>query len=149
VIDLLTIVGMFGIMLWLEFDFALIAIALAPFLLLFVARLNRAVKRATREVRHHQSDIVAVVAQGLESIRVVKAFGRQELEESRLYDVSQATVEARAQGTADEITPFAGRHDRGRGLHRVRALARHDPRPRERYDSGRTDGFPRLSDQVL
>jgi ABC-type multidrug transport system fused ATPase/permease subunit len=90
----LTIFGMFGIMLWLEFDFALIAVALAPFLLLFVARLNRAVKRATHEVRHHQSDIVAVVAQGLESIRVVKAFGRQELEESRLYDVSQATVGA-------------------------------------------------------
>ncbi len=93
-VDLLTIVGMFGIMLWLEFDFALIAVALAPFLLLFVARLNRAVKRATHEVRHHQSDIVAVVAQGLESIRVVTAFGRQELEESRLYDVSQATVDA-------------------------------------------------------
>ena len=93
-VDLLTIFGMFGIMLWLEFDFALIAVALAPFLLLFVARLNRAVKRATREVRHHQSDIVAVVAQGLESIRVVKAFGRQELEESRLYDVSHATVDA-------------------------------------------------------
>src|SRR6266850_6900316 len=93
-VDLLTILGMFGIMLWLEFDFALVAVALAPFLLLFVARLNRAVKRATHEVRHHQSDIVAVVQQGLESIRVVKAFGRQELEESRLYDVSQATVDA-------------------------------------------------------
>jgi ABC-type multidrug transport system fused ATPase/permease subunit len=92
--DLLTIVGMFGVMLWLEFDFALIAVALTPFLLLFVARLNRAVKRATHEVRHHQSDIVAVVQQGLESIRVVEAFGRQELEESRLYDVSQATVDA-------------------------------------------------------
>ena len=92
--DLLTIVGMFGVMLWLEFDFALIAVALTPFLLLFVARLNRAVKRATHEVRHHQSDIVAVVQQGLESIRVVEAFGRQDLEESRLYDVSQATVDA-------------------------------------------------------
>jgi ABC-type multidrug transport system fused ATPase/permease subunit len=92
--DLLTIVGMFGVMLWLEFDFALIAVALTPFLLLFVARLNRAVKRATHEVRHHQSDIVAVVQQGLESIRVVEAFGRQELEESRLYGVSQATVDA-------------------------------------------------------
>jgi subfamily B ATP-binding cassette protein MsbA len=92
--DLLTIVGMFGVMLWLEFDFALIAVALTPFLLLFVARLNRAVKRATHEVRHHQSDIVAVVQQGLESIRVVEAFGRQDLEESRLYDVSEATVDA-------------------------------------------------------
>jgi ABC-type multidrug transport system fused ATPase/permease subunit len=93
-VDLLTIIGMLGVMLWLEFDFALIAVGVSPFLLLFVARLNRAVKRATHEVRHHQSDIVAVVEQGLESIRVVKAFGRQELEESRLKDVSQATVEA-------------------------------------------------------
>jgi subfamily B ATP-binding cassette protein MsbA len=93
-VDLLTIIGMLGIMLWLEFDFALVAVAVSPFLLLFVARLNRAVKRATHEVRLHQSDIVAVVQQGLESIRVVKAFGRQKLEESRLYDVSQATVDA-------------------------------------------------------
>jgi subfamily B ATP-binding cassette protein MsbA len=93
-VDILTIFGMVGVMFWLEFDFALIAVGLTPFLLLFVARLNRAVKRATHEVRHHQSDIVAVVQQGLESIRVVKAFGRQELEESRLYDVSQATVDA-------------------------------------------------------
>ena len=73
---------MLGVMLWLEFDFALIAVAVVPFLLLFVARLNRAVKRATHEVRHHQSDIVAVVQQGLESIRVVQAFERQEIEES-------------------------------------------------------------------
>jgi ABC-type multidrug transport system fused ATPase/permease subunit len=93
-VDLLTILGMLGVMLWLEFDFALVAIAVSPFLLLFVARLNRAVKRATHEVRHHESDIVAVVEQGLESIRVVKAFGRQELEESRLKDVSHATVDA-------------------------------------------------------
>jgi ABC-type multidrug transport system fused ATPase/permease subunit len=94
IVDLLTIVGMLGVMLWLEFDFALIAVGVSPFLLLFVARLNRAVKRATHEVRHHQSDIVAVVEQGLESIRVVKAFGRQELEESRLKGVSEATVDA-------------------------------------------------------
>jgi ABC-type multidrug transport system fused ATPase/permease subunit len=93
-VDILTIVGMLGVMFWLEFDFALMAVAVVPFLLLFVARLNRAVKRATHEVRHHQSDIVAVVQQGLESIRVVQAFGRQELEESRLYDVSRATTDA-------------------------------------------------------
>ena len=93
-VDLLTIVAMFGVMLWLQFDFALIAVALTPPLLFFVARLNRAVKKATHEVRHHQSDIVSVVQQGLESIRVVKAFGRQDLEERRLYDVSRATTDA-------------------------------------------------------
>ncbi|HXV84389.1 MAG TPA: ABC transporter ATP-binding protein [Candidatus Binatia bacterium] len=93
-VDFLTIIGMLGVMVWLDFDFALVAVAVTPLLLLFVARLNRAVKRATHEVRHHQSDIVAVVEQGLQSIRVVQAFGREELEESRLYDVSRATTDA-------------------------------------------------------
>src|SRR5499426_1674328 len=38
-VDLLTIVAMFGVMLWLQFDFALIAVAVTPMLLFFVARL--------------------------------------------------------------------------------------------------------------
>ncbi|MEF8701166.1 MAG: ABC transporter ATP-binding protein [Candidatus Accumulibacter sp. UW20] len=94
VVDLLTILGMVGIMFWLDWDFALIAIGATPFLLLFVARFNREVKAATHEVRRYQSDIVAVVQQGLESMRIVKAFGRQELEKQQLADVSHATVDA-------------------------------------------------------
>ncbi len=93
-IDLLTIVGILGVMFWLNWDFALIAVGVTPFLLLFVARFKKAVKKATHEVRKRQSDIVAVVQQGLESMRAVKAFGRQELEESRLGKASQATVDA-------------------------------------------------------
>ena len=41
-----------------------------------------------------QSDIVAVVQQGLESVRSVKAFGRQDMEEDRLKDASMKTVQA-------------------------------------------------------
>jgi ABC-type multidrug transport system fused ATPase/permease subunit len=52
------------------------------------------VKKATREVRARQSDIVSVVTQGLESERVVKAFGRQDLEEEELGQASRATVDA-------------------------------------------------------
>jgi ABC-type multidrug transport system fused ATPase/permease subunit len=93
-VDLFTIVGMLGLMFWLNWDFALIALGVTPFLLLFVSRFKRAVKKATHEVRHQQSDIVAVVQQGLESVRVVKAFGRQDLEQEELEDVSRATVNA-------------------------------------------------------
>jgi subfamily B ATP-binding cassette protein MsbA len=93
-IDVLTIVGMVSLMFWLNWDFALIAIGVTPFLLLFVSRLNKVVKKVTREVRKRQSDIVAVVQQGLESVRVVKAFGRQDLESARLADASKATVDA-------------------------------------------------------
>ena len=55
--------------------------ATAPFLLLFVMRFKSAVKKATHEVRKRQSAIVARVEQSLQSMRVVNAFGRQELEE--------------------------------------------------------------------
>lgn len=93
-VDLLTIAGMLGLMFWLDWDFALIAVGVAPFLLLFVMRFRKAVKKATREVRRRESDMVGVVQQGLESIRVVNAFGRQELEEEHLAEASRAAVQA-------------------------------------------------------
>ncbi len=93
-VDLLTIVSMLGLMFWLNWDFTMIAVGVTPFLLFFVSRFKKAVKKATHEVRKEQSQIVAVVQQGLESMQVVKAFGRQDLEEQNLAEVSHATVNA-------------------------------------------------------
>ena len=92
-IDLLTILCMLGLMLWLNWDFTLIAIAVTPFLLFFVSRFKKAVKKATHEVRRQQSELVAVVQQGLESMQVVQAFSREQTE-IELRIVSTATVSA-------------------------------------------------------
>ncbi len=93
-VDSLTIIGMVGVMIYLNFDFALVAIGVTPFLLLFIARFKKAVQKATQEVRIRQSEIVSVVQQGLESVRSVKAFGRQDLEEYHLGEASMETVKA-------------------------------------------------------
>jgi ABC-type multidrug transport system fused ATPase/permease subunit len=93
-VDLMTILGMLGLMFWLNWDFTLIVVAITPFLLVFVARFRRAIKRATHEVRRRQSDIVDVLQTGLESMRTVQAFGAQEIEAARLSDVSRASVRA-------------------------------------------------------
>lgn len=93
-VDLFTIVGMLGVMFWLNWDFALIVVALTPVMLLLISRFKKAVKKATREVRKQQSNIVQVVEQDLQSMRVIKAFGRQDLEIEELTEVSKATVEA-------------------------------------------------------
>jgi len=93
-VDLFTIVAMLGLMFWLNWDFTLIALAVTPFLLFFVSRFKKAVKKATHQVRKEQAEIVATVQQGLESMRVVKAFGRQDKEEQALEEVSHATVDA-------------------------------------------------------
>ena len=94
VVDMFTIVGMLVVMFFLNWDFTLVAVAITPLLLLLASRFKKAVKSSTHEVRKQQSNIVAVVQQDLESIRVVKAFGRQELEQQALAAVSQATVAA-------------------------------------------------------
>jgi ABC-type multidrug transport system fused ATPase/permease subunit len=93
-IDFMTIVGMLGLMFWLNWDFTLLVVAITPFLLLFVARFKRAVKNATREVRRRESDVVAVLQTGLESMRTAQAFGAQDVEVARLGEASRATVNA-------------------------------------------------------
>jgi ABC-type multidrug transport system fused ATPase/permease subunit len=91
-IDVLTIFGMLGVMLYLDFDFALIVVIISPILLFFISYFKKAVKKATREVRKRQSEVLGVVAQGLQSTRSVQAFGRQDQEDARLREVSMATV---------------------------------------------------------
>lgn len=93
-VDALTIVGMLCIMFYLHTGFTLIALIVAPFLLFFVARFKKAVKKATREVRIDQANMFVVLQQGLESIKSINAFGRQDFEERRLKLVSQETVDA-------------------------------------------------------
>ncbi len=93
-IDMLTIVSMLGLMFWLNWDFTMIAVAVTPFMLFFISRFKKAVKKATHQVRKEESEIVAVVQQGLESMQVIEAFGRQDMEQEALAQVSHATVNA-------------------------------------------------------
>jgi subfamily B ATP-binding cassette protein MsbA len=106
-IDMLTIVCMLGLMFWLNWDFTLIAVAVTPFLLLFVTRFKKAVKKATHEVRKEQSEILAVVQQGLESMTAIQAFGQEKAEEDLLAGVSHATVNAalRARSIKSLLSP--------------------------------------------
>jgi ABC-type multidrug transport system fused ATPase/permease subunit len=94
VVDAMTIIGILTLMFFINWSFALLAIAVTPFLLVFVFRFKKAVKRSTREVRKDESEMLAVLQQGLESIRVINAFGTQETEENRLKKVSLETVHA-------------------------------------------------------
>ncbi|WP_441279148.1 ABC transporter ATP-binding protein [Tardiphaga sp. 172_B4_N1_3] len=109
-LDLITIVFMIGLMFWLDWDFTLIALGITPFLIVFVFHFKRAVKDVTRTVRQRQSEIVAVVQQGLGQVRAVTAFGRQDLELARLEAASHATVEAamKARQVKSLLSPVVG-----------------------------------------
>jgi ABC-type multidrug transport system fused ATPase/permease subunit len=93
-VDAMTIFGMLILMFYLDTGFTLAALAVLPFLLLFVIRFKKTMKKATREVRKDQSNMFIAMQQGLESIRSVNAFGRQDFEEDKLKLLSQETMSA-------------------------------------------------------
>lgn len=93
-IDALSIVGMFSLMFYLKWDFALIAMSVAPFLLIFVIRFKSVVKTVTHEVRADQAEMLTIIQEGLESMKAVNAFGREELEENKLQQISLDTLQA-------------------------------------------------------
>ena len=106
-VDAMTIFGMLVLMFYLDAGFTLVALAVTPFLLLFVARFKRIMKKATREVRKDQSNMLVILQQGLESIRAVNAFGRQDFEEDKLKQISQETMDAalKARRVKSVLTP--------------------------------------------
>jgi len=107
-INILTLVGMVGVMFYLDWRFTLIALSVAPLLFVVVYTYTRRIKKAAREVRKKEGEIVSVIQEVLSSIRVVKAFAREEYEEHRLEEESLEGVEIalRARGLKAKLSPL-------------------------------------------
>jgi subfamily B ATP-binding cassette protein MsbA len=91
--NVLTLVGIVAVMLYLNWRFTLISLAIAPMLFLAVYFFTRRIKKASRDVRKKQSELVSLVEEVLSSIRVVKAFAREDYEEDRFERQSLENVE--------------------------------------------------------
>ena len=92
-INVLTLVGMMGVMFYLNWRFTLIALSIAPILFLVIYHFTRRIKEASREVRKTEGAVVSVVEEVFSSIRVVKAFAREDYEQHRFEQESLENVE--------------------------------------------------------
>ncbi len=93
VANVLTVLGMVAVMLYLNWRFTLISLAIVPLLFLAVYFFTMRIKQASRNVRKKQSEMVSLVEEVLSSIRVVKAFAREDYEERRFERQSLENVE--------------------------------------------------------
>ena len=107
-INVITLAGMIGVMLYINWRFTLIALSVAPALFLVVYRYTRRIKQASREVRHKEGEMVSVIQEVLSSMRLVKAFAREDYERQRLEEESLETVEIalRARKMKARLTPI-------------------------------------------
>ena len=93
-VNVLTLVFMIVVMFYVNWRFTLVALAVVPILFLIVYSYTRKAKKASREVRKHEGKMLSVVQEVISSIRVVKAFAREDYEVTRLEGESLETVEA-------------------------------------------------------
>jgi subfamily B ATP-binding cassette protein MsbA len=107
VVNVLTLVGMLAVMFYLNWRFTLIALSITPFLFVVVYTYTRRIKQASRALRKKEGEVVSVVAEVLSSIRVVKAFAREDYEEERLAQRSLENVETalRARSLKAKLAP--------------------------------------------
>src|SRR5258706_10853366 len=93
-VNMLTLVGMILVMFYLNWEFTLIALLVAPGLFLVVYYYTHRIKKASRAVRRKEGEVVSVLEEVLSSIRVVKAFAREDYEQQRFERESLKSVEA-------------------------------------------------------
>ncbi len=107
-LDVLTLVGMLAVMFYLDWKFTLIALSVVPLMFVVVYRLTRRIKQAAREVKKKESELASVVQESISSVRVIKAFAREEYEEERLDDKSLESVDAalRARSIKARLSPI-------------------------------------------
>ena len=90
-----TLAAMLWVTLSIDWQLALVAVAVAPVLYVVSQRWRGRLRTQTRQVKQLESLALSVIQETLSALRVVKAFGREEYEEGRYRDSSAHGMRAR------------------------------------------------------
>jgi subfamily B ATP-binding cassette protein MsbA len=104
--DSLSVIGLLGWMIYLNWKLTLVAVAMVPFIALAVRAFSGRLRRVSRGIQESQGTITQVLQEAIEGHKVVKIFGGQDYERERFRDTVQqqrrlsmrATVASAAQG---------------------------------------------------
>jgi len=109
-VDVLTLAGMAGVMFYLNWRFTLIALSVAPALFAVTYFYTRRSKKASRQVRQKEGEIVSMLQEELSAIAVVKAFAREDYEEERFEKANEQSVQLalRARSVKAKLSPLVG-----------------------------------------
>ncbi|HUX77256.1 MAG TPA: ABC transporter ATP-binding protein [Anaerolineae bacterium] len=105
-IDLLRLVGASAVLLVLDYRLALIVLVLLPIMAVGLRWFNQRVRPIYRRVRDRLGDINAKLEDNLAGIRVIQAFGQEEIELERFRDVSDHYYRERVRAIRSWATFF-------------------------------------------
>jgi len=90
----LALIGMIGIMCWMDWQLTLVALIIIPLLLLTIVSFNKKIKKATRKQRRKESQVTSILSEKLSAITLVQAFARESYEEDKFLKKNTSDMKA-------------------------------------------------------
>jgi subfamily B ATP-binding cassette protein MsbA len=81
--DSITVAGLLGYLLWLNWQLTLFTFATIPFIAIIIRLFNRRLRSLTRKTQRAMGDITQVLQESVEGQKVIKIFGGQGYEQGR------------------------------------------------------------------
>ena len=99
----ITLVGTFAIMVQLDWQLALLSLAIVPLLLVTIYFFAHRIRRESTFIQEQESAVLAQAQEGLSSIRMVHAFGREEWEVRQFHQQAQQSLQANLRLTLTNV----------------------------------------------
>src|SRR5262245_11260961 len=97
--SLLTLVGMFWILLLIHWQLALLSLTVVPLLYYSVGYYMKHIEPRLTQVRGMEGESLSIIHEAMSMLRVIVAFGREKYEHSRFRTQGEKTVDARVKLT--------------------------------------------------
>ena len=101
--SVITLIGTFIIMVRLDWQLALLSLAIVPLLLLAIYFFAHRIRRESTLIQEHESAVLAQAQEGLSSIRMVHAFGREDFEVRQFQMQAQQSLQANLRLTLTNV----------------------------------------------
>ncbi|MDR1146058.1 MAG: ABC transporter ATP-binding protein/permease [Verrucomicrobiales bacterium] len=99
----LTLAGMFAIMFHMNVKLSLLALLVVPFLLLTISVFAARIRRETARLQQEESEVLSRATEGLNTIRIVHAFGREDYEVGKFEEDCRQSMNANRRLTRTSV----------------------------------------------
>src|SRR5213596_1594717 len=99
----ITLIGTFVIMLRLDWQLTLISLAIVPLIVGAIYLFAHRIRRESTSIQEHESAVLAQAQEGLSSIRMVHAFGREEFEVHQFQRHARQSLQANLRLTLTNV----------------------------------------------
>ncbi len=101
--SIITLIGTFAVMIRLDWQLTLLSLAIVPFIIVAIYFFAHRIRRESTFIQEHESAVLTQAQEGLSSIRMVHAFGREEFEVLQFHQRAQQSLQANLRLTLTNV----------------------------------------------